>query len=79
MHCLELADEWHDTEPQDLIPVSLCIQIAIDKCNCVCCPLLMPANTITPVHNIDMSKPLAHMTPYTLCNLPSTVETGIHP
>jgi hypothetical protein len=24
------ADEWHDNGPQDLIMVSLCIQIAID-------------------------------------------------
>jgi hypothetical protein len=26
-----LADEWHDNGPQDLVTVSLCIQIAIDK------------------------------------------------
>jgi hypothetical protein len=25
------ADEWHDNGPQDLITVSLCIQIAIEK------------------------------------------------
>jgi hypothetical protein len=25
------ADEWHDNGPQDLIRISLCIQIAIDK------------------------------------------------
>jgi hypothetical protein len=25
------ADEWHDNWPQDLVTVSLCIQIAIDK------------------------------------------------
>ena len=25
------ADEWHDNGPQDLVMVSLCIQIAIDK------------------------------------------------
>ena len=28
------VDDWHDNEPQDLVTVSLCIQIAI----CVCCP-----------------------------------------
>ena len=26
-----VADEWHDNGPQDLVKVSLCIQIAIDK------------------------------------------------
>ena len=25
------ADEWHNNGPQDLVTVSLCIQIAIDK------------------------------------------------
>ena len=25
------ADEWHDNGPQDLVKVSLCIQISIDK------------------------------------------------
>ena len=37
-HEVMAADEWHDNEPQDLVMVSLCIQIAIAKCNCVCCP-----------------------------------------
>jgi hypothetical protein len=26
-----VMDEWHDNGPQDLVMVSLCIQIAIDK------------------------------------------------
>ena len=30
-HEVMVADEWHDNGPQDLITVSLCIQIAIDK------------------------------------------------
>jgi hypothetical protein len=25
------VDEWHDNGPQDLLTVSLCIQIAIDR------------------------------------------------
>jgi hypothetical protein len=29
-HEVMAADEWHDNGPQDLAPVSLCIQIAID-------------------------------------------------
>jgi hypothetical protein len=28
---LMAADEWHDNGPQDLVMISLCIQIAIDK------------------------------------------------
>ena len=30
-HEVMAADEWHDNGPQDLVTVSLCIQIAIDK------------------------------------------------
>jgi hypothetical protein len=30
-HEVMAADEWHDNGPQDLITVSLCIQIAIEK------------------------------------------------
>ena len=30
-HEVMVADEWHDNGPQDLVTVSLCIQIAIDK------------------------------------------------
>ena len=30
-HEVMVADEWHDNGPKDLITVSLCIQIAIDK------------------------------------------------
>ena len=28
-HEVMAADEWHDNEPQDLVTVSLCIEIAI--------------------------------------------------
>ena len=30
-HEVMAADEWHDNEPQDIVTVLLCIQIAIDK------------------------------------------------
>jgi hypothetical protein len=30
-HVVMAADEWHDNGPQDLITVSMCIRIAIDK------------------------------------------------
>ena len=32
------TDEWHDNGPQDLVTVSLRIQFAIDKMQCVSCP-----------------------------------------
>ena len=60
------ADEWHDNGPQDLIKVSLCIQIAIDKmqlCSlyvAYACPYHNPTATMgNSVHNVDMTKPLA--------------------
>ena len=30
-HEVMAVDEWHDNGPQDLVTVSLCIQIAIEK------------------------------------------------
>ena len=61
------ADEWHDNGPQDLVKISLCIQIAIDKMK-LCSLSVVYACMGHAVHNIDISKPL-----------PGTVETGIHP
>ena len=61
--------------PRDLVTVFLCIQIAIDKMQL--CSFIAYTDTITAktpwpnhlneqsVHNVDISKPLAHMMPYT--------------
>jgi hypothetical protein len=72
-HEVMAADEWHNNEPQDLITVSLCIQIAIDKMQlyllsvAYACPYHNPTVTMWhSVHNVDISKLLTHTTPYTL-------------
>jgi hypothetical protein len=61
----------HNTGPQDLVTVSLCIQIAINKMQL--CSLSVantyayqnPTATIGhSVHNVDIRKQLAHTTPY---------------
>jgi hypothetical protein len=54
-------DEWHDNGPQDLITVTLCIQITIDKmqlCSlfvAYACPYHNPTMGRS-VHNVDISK-----------------------
>ena len=61
------VEEWDDNEPQDLITVSLCNQIAIDKM-LICllsiayaCPYHNPIATMGPsVHKVDISKLLTH-------------------
>ena len=67
-----VADEWHDNGPQDFVTVLLSIQIAIDKmqlCSssvAYACPYHNPTATMEhSVHNVHISKPLAHTTPYT--------------
>ena len=63
------AYEWHDNGPQDLIAVSLCIQINIDKiqlCSlsiAYACPYPNPIATMgNSVNNVDISKQLANTT-----------------
>ena len=67
-HEVMAADEWHNNGLQDLVTVSLCIQIAIDKMQL--CLLSIPYHNPTTtmghsVHNIDIRKTLAKNTPYT--------------
>ncbi len=72
-HEVMVVDERHNNGPQDLIMVSLCIQNAINKMH-LCslsityaCPYHNPTTTMGhSIHNVDISKPLTHMTPYTL-------------
>ena len=64
-HEVIVADEWHDNGPHDLVTVSLCIQMAINKMQL--CSLSVastcPYHTATlghSAHNVDISKTLAH-------------------
>jgi hypothetical protein len=66
---LMAADEWHNSGPQDLITVSLSIQIAIAKMQ-LCSLSVAYAIALPPpwgtLHNVDRSEPLDHTMPYTL-------------
>ena len=72
-HEVMVVDEWHNNWHQDLVTVSLCIQNAINKMH-LCslsithaCPYHNPTATMGhSIHNVDISKPLTHTTPYTL-------------
>jgi hypothetical protein len=72
-HEVMATDEWHDNRPQDLFTISLCIPISINKIKlCLLSvayvyPYHNPTATMgQSVHNVDISKPLAHTTPCTL-------------
>ena len=67
-HEVVVVDEWHDNGPQDLIMVSLCIQIAINKVQLCLLSVAFdcPYHNLTTimghsVHNVDFSKLLAHL------------------
>ncbi len=69
-HEVMVVDEGHNNGPQYLVTVSLCIQNAINKMhlsNTNACPYHNPTATMVhSIHNVDISKPFTHMTPYTL-------------
>ncbi len=79
-HEVMVVDEWHNNGPQDLVTVSLCIQNAINKMH-LCsfsityaCPYHnLTATMGHSIHNVDISKPLTHTTPYTLRCLSSVL------
>jgi hypothetical protein len=68
-HGVIVVDEWHDNGPQDILMVSLCIEIAINKmqlCSlsvAYACRYNNPTATMGhSVHDVDIRKPLAHTT-----------------
>ena len=70
-HKVMAVGEWHDNGHQDLVTESVSIQIAINKmplCSlsiAYACPYHNPTATMGhSVHNVDISTPLIHMTPY---------------
>jgi hypothetical protein len=67
-HEVMAVDEWHNKCPKDLITASLCIHIDSNKMQlyslsvAYACPYHNPTATMGhSVHNVDISKPLAHM------------------
>jgi hypothetical protein len=79
-----IAGQWHDNGPQDLVTVSLCFQIAINKMQlCLLfvaypCPYHNPTSTMgLSVHNVDISKLLTNTLPYTLsATCPVQLKSG---
>ncbi len=72
-HEVMVMDEWHNNGPQDLVTVSPCIQNAINKMHLCSLSITYACSYHNPtatmgysIHNIDINKPLTHMTPYTL-------------
>ena len=84
-HEVMAAHEWHDNGPQELITISLCIQIAIDKmqlCSlsvAYACPYHNPTATMGYSVYSVISTPLALTTPYTLSAICLVqLKPGIH-
>ncbi len=72
-HEVMVMDEWNHNGPQDLVTVSLCIQNAINKMHLyslyITYAFLYHNPTATmghSIHNIDISKPLTHLSDLTL-------------
>ncbi len=69
-HEVMVVDEWQNNGPQGLLTVSLCIQNAINLCSLsitYACPYHNPTTTMGhSIHNINISTPCTHTTPYML-------------
>ncbi len=70
-HEVMVVDEWHNSGPQDLITLSLCVQNAINKMHLYslsityACPYHNPTATMChSIHIVDISKLLTRTMPY---------------
>ncbi len=73
-HEVMVVDEWHNNGSQNLVTVSLCIQNAINKMQLCSLSITYACSYPTAtmghsIHNVDISKPLTHTTPYTLSDI----------
>jgi hypothetical protein len=81
-HEVMAVDEWHGNGPQDLVTVSLCIEIAINKmqlCSLSVAHITSPTATMGhSVHKVEINKPLPHTTQYTLSAIyPVQLKLGL--